>query len=596
MKPFLKLFSIGLVIAFFLLSSKSQAQSYQVEITLHSNNQSVASIEIRPPAIPVFEAEYVIPFQSSLSEPNLQLTDYLTDIKATNSEDQALSINLFKGKKLIIQEAQELEKITYTISRSLESGLLADTSKNAFLLYPQFFIGYVNNLLEAPFDLTIKHDKSIFTTYPDIQKIDAETDFLKAANYAELLEQPIFYGPLDTLTFEYEGIKTHLSLFSENGLQSAQIVNKTLQPIIQDLKNTLGDLALPEYHFLFYFTKPKETEQDQHFGGLFHNRTTVFILPEKENRWAQIPDIQRLVSHELMHTLCPYHLHSEQLSNLQYTKEMSQHLWLFEGVTEYLSLKMLLQNGRYSEKQFWKEIKQKIVIDSRFPKYSMTEASANLYNAKFRNLFPNFYHRGALAAMIMDIRILKSSKGEKDLMSVIQDLAHQYGPDEAFEEGKLFEELMALGDPDWKFIFDKHIIGQKPIPINAYLEKLGQSFYQEYQEKRGTYGYFQIKPTGPSELFFTKVRRNEFGLEEGDRLLEINGQPMTYQKYLTWKDDLLKPSPGFLMRIKIQRDTEEIDMQARAIVYERILNNVIRPLPQPTREQKSLYRIFLDTP
>lgn len=581
----------GLILSLFLLCSNLQAQSYQVEITLRPNKQSIAQVEIRPPAIPIFEAQYTIPFQSSMANADLQLSDYIENIQALNSNGEPLSLSLIRGQHLIIEEAQDLEKITYTISNSLESGLLADTSKNAFLLYPQFFIGYVNQLLNAPFELTIKHPDNVFTTYPDIQKVDANTDFIKLDNYAKLLQQPLFYGPLDTLTYEYKGIKTQVSLFSENGLQSAQIVSKTLQPIVQDLKNALGDLVLPEYHFFFYFTPPNDN-QDQHFGGLFHSETTVFVLPEKQNRWAQIPDIQRLVSHELMHTLCPYHLHSQQLTNLQYTQEMSQHLWLFEGVTEYLSLKLLFKSGKYSEKQFWKKIKEKIMIDARFPKYSMTEASSNINDTKFSPLFPNFYHRGALAAMLMDIRIVKSSNGEKDLLSVIKTLAEQYGPDKAFEEEKLFEELLVYGDKDWHFIFDKHIIGKKAIPYNAYLEKLGWNFYEIYNEKRGTFGYFQVKPTGPKELFFTKVGRNEFGLEEGDRLLEINGQEMTYQKYLKWQDDLLKPSPGFLMRIKIQRGEEVIDMQTRSVVFERTLRNVIRPLPHPTKEQKALYKLF----
>jgi len=565
-------------------------QTYQIDLWLYPDTGEIAEVVFRCSENERFEAVYSIPFQSQITERKLFLTDFIDDFKAYDEEGNLLSFAINKNDDIVIQQAKKLDYLSYSIVKSLQSGIVADKDNQSILLYPQFFIGYLNGMLSRDYEVTIHHKAGIFTSNPNIVKVNDTTDVIKAVNYAALSSQPIFYGKLDTLSFG-KNKQVHLSVLGEMGKRTAKNLTTLIEPLVNDFIKELDTLSLKDYHFFFYFINPKKDKNVQ-YGGLFHSQTALFILPETgQFSKKHNSQIKKLVAHELMHTLSPHHLHSQLLSNLQYTLEQSQHLWLYEGVTEYLSLKFLVNHRHITEQEFWDEMAKKAVFAQRFPKYSMTEISKKITTPKYRSFYLNFYNRGALTALMLDLRICYNTYGQNTLFKVTKGLAADYGEQKAFEEELFIDEFITKGSSDWRGIFGKYIIGKKTLKLNPYLEKIGMAFYPTYEEDRATYGSFKIKGQGKEIVYFTNVKDNVWGIQNNDRLLEINGEAIaSVPKFKL----LFEPEPNELLQLTIVRNGKTLYLQGKAQTYKRKVTNVIKPLPLPLQSQKKLYPLFFN--
>jgi len=571
-----------------LFSIVSIGQTYQVDLWLYPNSGEIAKVQFRCSENERFEAVYTIPFKSQITENKLFLSHFTDGFAAYDEEGNTLPISINKNDEVIIQQGKKLDYLTYSITKSLQSGIIANKDNKSVLLYPQFFIGYLNGMLSRDYDIRIHHDANIFSTNPAIKKVNDTTDLIGALNYADLSSQPIFYGKLDTLSFGQKR-PLQLSVLSDTEKRTAKNLKSLIAPLFNDFIEEMDTLALENYQFFFYFINPKENNKVR-YGGLFHSQTALFILPEtnqfskKHNR-----QIKKLVAHELMHTLSPHHLHSKLLNNLQYTLEQSQHLWLYEGVTEYLSLKFLANHNHLTHKEFWDEMAKKRVLTQRYPKYSMTEVSAKITTPKYRSLYLDFYNRGALIALILDLRICYNTYGQNSLFKVVKNLATDYGENKPFDEERFIEEFIANGSSDWNPIFNKYIIGKKTLKLNPYLEKIGLAFYDNYEEEKASYGSFKIKEQGEEIIYFTKVKENVWGIQNNDRLLEINGEKVgDVPKFKL----LFEPSPNELLQLTIIRNGKTLYLQGKAQTYKKKVLNVIKPLPLPLQAQEKLYPLF----
>jgi predicted metalloprotease with PDZ domain len=120
------------------------------------------------------------------------------------------------------------------------------------------------------------------------------------------------------------------------------------------LEKFFNGLPVLSYQFLYYFEDPEKGPKgkgDGGYGALEHSYSSLYFLPET----ALEPNLHSMVnevsSHEFLHILTPLNLHSEEIENFDFVNpKMSQHLWLYEGVTEYFAHLVQLQTSSLLKK------------------------------------------------------------------------------------------------------------------------------------------------------------------------------------------------------------------------------------------------------
>jgi predicted metalloprotease with PDZ domain len=204
--------------------------------------------------------------------------------------------------------------------------------------------------------------------------------------------------------------------------------------------------------------------------------------------------VKDIAAHEFFHVVTPLNIHSEIIEHFNFvTPVASQHLWLYEGTTEWAAHMMQLRAGIKSPEAYLNTIIQKMRIDrSRFDTaYSLRELSLTSYSDSGQKQYGNIYMRGALVAGLLDIRLLELSHGQRGLEDLIQQLTRKYGKHRAFPEATLVDTLVAMTYPEIGDFFNRYVWHAELLPIKEYYGKLG---IRLLEDPDGTPEKFVIDP------------------------------------------------------------------------------------------------------
>lgn len=258
------------------------------------------------------------------------------------------------------------------------------------------------------------------------------------------------------------------------------------------------------------------------FGALEHHHSSLYYLPESESKSRFKQMIFDVSAHEFLHVLTPLNLHSTHIADFNYRNPvMSEHLWLYEGVTEYFSLLVQLQNNLITEKHFFKEMRSKIVSSNEFAPFSMTEMSKNVLDKEMKDLYETVYTKGAVLAFLLDLEIIRLTDGEKTLKDVLLELSTQYGPKKPFLDKEIINDIIQKTHPNLQFFFDKYIIGKTEPDYDKILEKISWNYKKELEKEIFYFGNLGLKFKDHKYYFFN-VTTNAFGVLSGDELVEID--------------------------------------------------------------------------
>ena len=280
-------------------------------------------------------------------------------------------------------------------------------------------------------------------------------------------------------------------------------------------------------------------EELQHFGGvqgaLEHHTSTTVVFYEGIDTASLKEYLTDVVSHEFFHTLTPLNVHSEQIHYFNYNEGvMSQHLWMYEGTTEYFANLFQVQQDLITAEDFHTRISEKIDLAKRFDDtMPFTEMSTKIVDEPYQSNYQNVYYKGALINMCLDIIIREQSGGTRGILSVMQALAKKYGVDKPFTDNQLFDEIVAMTYPEVGDFIKTHVQGETPIPYKSFLEKAGVTIFDTDEKLQSIImldsrtPFIGSKPNeaGVPELVVNGVnnRLKAIGFQEGDVLRVFNG-------------------------------------------------------------------------
>jgi predicted metalloprotease with PDZ domain len=457
------------------------------------------------------------------------------------------------------------------------AGTNIEEGKNFFLNLPGF-VGYFKGKKELPYEISIAHPSNLYETSSLINKNTTKEDNTKdvfvASRYDEISDNPIMYAPLNNVSFTMNGIEVNFAVYSPNGVHSAKDMEADLKKMVKAQTTFLeGFKTTNEYNILLYLFDLKVYKWNS-FGALEHLSSTTVVYPENYSK-KQLANgmINGTVSHEFFHIVTPLSVHSEQIHSFDFNKpNMSKHLWMYEGVTEYFANLFQVNQGLITEQEFINEMKSKITTSMNFDDaMSFTEMSKNILKPVYAKNYSNVYMKGALIGMCLDIILREESKGTYGVRNLMLDLSKKYGAKKAFKDDEIIAEIVKMTYPAVGDFFAKHVQGSTPINYNDFWAKTGIVNKVAEVDSR----YFIDASNQPfisvnkkREIFFTK-RTNTglvaLGVKEGDILKKVNGEDFNLQ---TANNIIVKSfgwQPGDKITLDIVRDGKAITLSGDAI-------------------------------
>jgi predicted metalloprotease with PDZ domain len=176
-------------------------------------------------------------------------------------------------------------------------------------------------------------------------------------------------------------------------------------------------------------------------------------------------------------------IHSEELLNFNFTQPVtSQHLWLYEGMTEYLSYHVQVNQHARSLATFCKDIEKFIAEMKTYRSdVSLTTISSNTYGP-LHSEYDNVELKGVLVNLLLDIRLCELSGGKYNARRLMLDLSARFGRHGSFKDTALFDIISGMTFPEIRPFFTDYVEGTQPLPLKAYFQKVGL-LYDEAQNQ-----------------------------------------------------------------------------------------------------------------
>ena len=486
---------------------------------------------------------------------------FVSDVNAFDKKGRALTVNRIDDNTWEVENAKKLKRITYWVEDTYDSeiegasniypmsGTNIEADKNFVVNTPGYF-GYIKGTKQYKHDLHVIRPKAMYGSTGLIQnqpglapqKVKREVfsvkdpekrkDVFSLSNYNHLVDSPLMYNVPDTAIINVGNTEVLISTYSPSKNVTSSYLADQVREILMAQKEFLGGkLPVDKYAFIFYLEDPQRLAPVQ--GALEHSYSSFYYMPDvpQENLKQTIRDV---AAHEFFHIVTPLNIHSEEIQYFDFNEpQMSKHLWLYEGVTEYFSDLVQIKHGIIDEGQYLAKMRQKMQNATNI--YNDTLSFAELSKetlTKHSSQYANVYEKGALIGMSLDILLRDLSSGEYGVQDLIAQLSKQYGKDKPFKDAELIDQITKMTYPEVAEFFDTYIENGAVLPYADLMNRVGISY-----EAKGSFSDYSLGISQASIGVIPDKQKiyvaneaaldsfgKELGLKQGDVLQKINGE------------------------------------------------------------------------
>ncbi len=492
---------LGFWVASFAQSSKNQGYVYTVDITKVVKDK--VHVELIAPPIATNDIIFYLP---KIVPGTYDIADYgryVSEFTAVDKKGKKLEVEKIDDNSWKIKGATRLHKISYWVDDTIDTpmkgpeifqpaGTNIEEGKN-FIINSGGYYGYFDGMKNMPFQFNIIRPKDFYGTTGliaqqtgkplSILKLekggnekDKLVDVYKTSDYDQLVDSPVMYNKPDTAVIHVANAEVLVGAYSPTGKINAKQIAASIREVLMAQKEFLGGkLPVDKYAFIFYFTdKPLYS-----YGALEHSYSSTYYMPEMtiEQINQQLRDF---AAHEFFHIITPLGIHSEEIGHFDFNHpKMSQHLWMYEGVTEYFAGLVQLKYDLIDLGQYLEVLYEKMVTADPFKNdVPFTEISKYTLD-KYNDQYYNVYQKGPLIGLCLDVKLRKLSNGKYGLQNLMLDLSKKFGKDKAFEDDQLFDEITRMTYPEIGTFFDRYVKGAEKLPLKETLQDIGILYAEE---------------------------------------------------------------------------------------------------------------------
>lgn len=530
-----------LVFSFAVFVFVAQAQN-KFEIDLRQCSSDVLTVSYSLTAAPASDqVRFYFPATVPGTYSTLNYGRFIKSFQALDEGGKALPVKKEGTTAYSITGAKGLSRIIYTVEDIMDQSVKKDPifqpastnfdcNKNFFLNNGAIF-GFIEGEEGKPLVIDIKKPETLYgaSSLPLVAS-SPESQRFTARDYHQLVDCPIMFSKPDTAQFYVNTTKVTISVFDVQGKPRARQFYQALKRDMEAIAAVLPALPVEDYTFIIFvddhrelgkaingkmgfFKKLRLAMEYRNFGvgALEHGNSSTYYLADLGD--VNIPEaslenqLTEAAIHEFMHIVTPLGLHSQLLGNFNYiSPKMSKHLWLYEGVTEYLAKYIKYKGGVYDEAEFLSTMSKKFAEGVKFPvtEMSFTEMSANVLEKKYYDQYLQVYDRGAALAMLLDGEIRRLTQGQKTLLDVVLVLNARYGAEKSFDEDSFFDEFSAEVHPELRKFFSNYVEGKNVWQPSAQLAGMGYEYHEKLSE-RGA-----LNPFSPTE---NDIKRKSMGMQ-----------------------------------------------------------------------------------
>ena len=526
------------------------------------------------------------------------------DFAATDASGRALpweKINKYSWRVKTHGSGADEWRVTYRVYANELSVRTNELNSDHAFWNNAALLMYLDGYLKEPSTLHILAPQP-WQVATGLPVVPGPKNSFRAENFDVLYDSPVEVSTFKTLSFEVKGVP-HRIVIDGEGNYDAERMRADVKKIVEaEVELMGGEIPYHDYTFILHL-------RSSGGGGLEHLNSTALgfrrfgFKPEDSYRgfWG-------LVAHEFFHLWNVKRIRPDALGPFDYTKEnYTKMLWVAEGITDYYAEVAVRRAGLISDKDFLTESARRFQTLQNTPgrlEMSAEESSFDSWIKYYRqdensvNSQVDYYNKGSILGLLLDLEIRKRSNGAKSLDDVMRYLYTEF-----FKKGRNYSpedfqkacELTAGASLEQ--FFASYVRGREELDYNAALAIAG----------------LRLDTTGatPAAKPVEKAYLGADLVQEGDRLMvrRVYAGSPAYEQGLNTGDQIValnnlrvnkdffdariaEKRPGDPISLTIFRSDDLsimlIKLGGRSDARYRII-----PVAQPTDEQKRIYQAWL---
>ncbi|MFC3095393.1 hypothetical protein DRW07_16155 [Alteromonas sediminis] len=461
----LRTISTPLMLAFIAItgiffSSDTCANSPLYEVTFKDTERNQVHITAY---LPVSNDKFMMTDAGSM--PN-RWADFVNELNVYDEHGKQLNIEKISPREWKIQDlTTDWVTLDYNIDLSHDEfkwpggidGVAFQTEQGIFATGRALFI--MSDDLDSPATVKIKTPEAWSTHTPWQSK--EELSFVVKHNI-ELSESMIMVGDVNSFTLDSTDLNVEFVLAGTALIEKADVFKRRAQQLLAYYTSLMG--GLPQIPNVNSDGKMLViiNEHSQNDGEVIGSHISMLMNPDA-------PASQQLINwflyaHEFFH-----------LWNGKTLKVESPHAdWFKEGVTNYYTLKGLIQTGIIRKEAAFMVtnhlLYQRYLNDSGLGEISPSDAAVVNKDGHWGLV----YGGGFFAGLALDVRIREKTTGEKSLDDVLRHLYINYSGEDTYYNNDDLQKIIAdMGITSHAEIFRDHVLGTDKIEIAPIFRRYG---------------------------------------------------------------------------------------------------------------------------
>lgn len=460
---------------------------------------------------------------------------------------------------------------------------------------------YLEGFLNAPSTLHILAPQP-WKVATGLPVAPGQKNTFRAENFDVLYDSPVEVSSFRTLSFEVKGVP-HRIVIDGDGNYDPERMRRDVQKIVEASVELMGgEIPYRDYTFILHLRANTG-------GGLEHLNSTALGF----RRFNFKPEIGyrsflSLVAHEFFHLWNVKRIRPDALGPFDYTKEnYTKLLWVAEGITSYYENIVLRRAGLITDKEFLASSATAFQNLQKIPGrqvMSAEEASFDSWIKYYRqdensvNSQVDYYDKGAIVGLLLDLEIRKLSNGSKSLDDVMRYLYTDfYKKDRNYTPADFQRVSELMAGSSLEQFFADYVRGRAELDYNRALNAAGlrldtSGATSNAKPEAQAYLGADLVQEG-DRLTVSRVYAGspayEQGLNTGDQIVALDNMRVTKDFF---DARIAEKRPGQLASLTIFRFD---DLSLLPIRLGELIDAPYRILPtdNPTEVQKRVYQSWL---
>lgn len=415
-------------------------------------------------------------------------------------------------------------------------------------------------------------------------------------DYDVLADSPLEIGNHEVLRFEAGGVPHEVAMYGEGNYEPARLL-ADMKKVVEESISLMGKLPVDRYVFIVH-------NLHRGGGGLEHLNSTTL----QTSRWNYGTEqgysgFMALVAHEYFHLWNVKRMRPAPLGPFDYDKEnYTRLLWVSEGITSYYDDLLTQRAGLMSTKRYLDVVAGSITSVENTPGNQVQTVAESSFDAWIKyyrrnentnNAEVSYYTKGGVLGQMLNMEIMKNTKGDKSLDDVMRYMYDRYYTklNRGFTEQEFKEALERFAGRKLDDFFQNYVHGTKTPDYNQYFEAAGLHLVNQNEGVLNlNWGAGTALENGRT-IVKTVARGSstyEGGLNVNDELIAIDG----YRVESDFSPLISGRAIGDKVLVTVARDGKLLELQI-PIVADKNVRYRFERVEKPTAVQQKIYNKWL---